>query len=226
MAVIVQSRPRDSTRLATAGRRERGRDGLVFLAREPTLAIVMAVAFVSLLFMTASASAEVFFAKDVLDVGDLGYGALISSWTAGMVVGAVAVARRITAAALSVGALAAIALQGLGIALPTLWLVFGFALLGYLFGGVAHGTKNVLVRTLIHLRVPERLHGRAFAAYNAIRNSAELVALAGGGLLVAAVGARVTLFVAGVVPTGAALVALALARRRLLAPVNPDPATA
>ena len=44
---------------------------------------------------------------------------------------------------------------------------------------------------------PTRLHGRAFAAYNGIRNAAELAAFAAGGLLVAAIGARGTVAYAG-----------------------------
>ena len=46
-----------------------------------------------------------------------------------------------------------------------------------------------MFRSLIHVRVPDELHGRAFAAYNGIRNAAELGAFAAGGVLVAAIGA-------------------------------------
>jgi hypothetical protein len=56
--------------------------------------------------------------------------------------------------------------------------------------------------------VPARLHGRAFAAYNGMRNGAELVALATGGVLVAALGARATLALAGALPVLAALAGL------------------
>jgi hypothetical protein len=80
-------------------------------------------------------------------------------------------------------------------------------------GGLGHGTKNVLARTLIQERVPHRLHGRAFAAYNGLRNGAELFALAGGGVLVAAIGGRSTLALAGAIPVVAALVGLALYAR-------------
>ena len=45
--------------------------------------------------------------------------------------------------------------------------------------------------------MPPRLHGRAFAAYNGIRNGAELGALALGGVLVAVLGPRGTLWFAG-----------------------------
>jgi hypothetical protein len=47
------------------------------------------------------------------------------------------------------------------------------------------------------VRVPGSLHGRAFAAYNGIRNSAELAAFAAGGLLIAGIGARGTVAYAG-----------------------------
>ena len=103
-------------------------------------------------------------------------------------------------------------MQGAGLALPTLWLVLAFALVAYAIGGAAQGLKNVLIRTLIHERVPERLHGRAYAAYNAARNGAELVALAGGGLLVSAIGARWTLLIAGALPVLTATAALAARR--------------
>ena len=179
----------------------------------------MTVAFVSLLFMTASATAEVFFATDYLGIGDVGYGALIASWTLGMALGATFLPRRVAAGMLAMGALVAIVVQGFGLAAPTLWLVPAFAFALYFVGGLAHGTKNVLVRTLIHERVPENLHGRAYAAYNALRNGAELVALVGGGLLVVALGARWTLFLAGAIPLAAGLVAVAVARRRLAEPV-------
>ena len=169
------------------------------------------------LLMTASATAEVFFARDVLGIGDVGYGGLLACWTLGMALGATFAAPRVATGSLALAALAAVAVQGSGLALPTLWLVAAFAFAAYLVGGLAHGTKNVVVRTLMHQRVPESLHGRAFAAYNALRNGAELVALLGGGLLVAAIGARWTLLAAGAAPVAAGIVAIGLGRRRLAA---------
>jgi len=199
----------------------RARDGIVFLARDHLLRLVMLVAFASLLFMTASAPAEVFFAKDVLDVGDAGFGALWTAWFAGMAAGGLMLARRVPGGFLAGAALVAIVIQSLGLAVPTLWLVFPFALALYVVGGAAHGTKNVLVRTLMHQRVPTRLHGRAFAAYNGLRNGAEMVALMLGGLLVAAIGARWTLFVAGAVPAAAGLAGLAAYRRMRVRELQP-----
>ena len=72
----------------------------------------------------------------------------------------------------------------------------------------------MLIRSLILERTPERLYGRAFAAYNAARNTAELGALAAGGVLVTALGAQLALFLAGLGPVVVGLVALAALHRR------------
>lgn len=192
--------------------------GAAFLVRDRVLAVVMTVAFVSLLFMTASVAADVFFAKDYLEIGDVGYGLLLTTWTVGMAAGATFLPKRVASGMLALAALAAVVVQGLGLAGSTIWLVPAVAFAFFFLGGVAHGAKNVLIRTLIHERVPATLHGRAYAAYNALRNGAELFALIAGGFLVAGVGARWTLFLAGAAPVAAGLVALAVARRRLVAP--------
>ena len=216
-AAVVRA-PRVEHAAEPVTRQRRAWAGAAFLVQDRVLAVVMTVAFVSLLFMTASATAEVFFATDFLEIGDVGYGALIASWTLGMALGATFLSRRVAASTLAIGALVASVVQGFGLAAPTLWLVPAFAFALYFIGGLAHGTKNVLVRTLIHERVPASLHGRAYAAYNALRNGAELVALVGGGLLVVALGARWTLFFAGAIPMVAGLVAVVVTRRRLAEP--------
>jgi MFS family permease len=191
----------------------RARDGVAHLFRERTLAIVITVVFVSLLFMSATITAEVFYLKQDLGVGDFVYGLVFACWTVGMMLGALVVSRRVAAVGVGTAILVAVAVQGAGVGLPAAWLAVGFAAAMWFIGGIGHGTKNVLVRTLIQERVPAHVHGRAFAAYNGIRNSAELFALAGGGVLVAAIGARETLAIAGAVPVVAALVGLAVYRR-------------
>ena len=86
------------------------------------------------------------------------------------------------------------------------------------------GVKNVALRSLIHERVASDRHGRAFAVDNGLRNTAELVALAGGGLLVATLGARGTLLIAGAVSALAGAAGLVvLRRRRLTAPLFEGP---
>jgi hypothetical protein len=178
-------------------RAPRARDGIAFLFRERVLSLAMTVAFASLLFMSAVWVGELFFVQEVLGRGDLAYGAMLSIWTVGMALGALLLSRRIAAVAVPAAGLVAVAVQGAALALPALWLSFAFFLACSLVGGLAHGLKNVMFRSLIHVRVPDRLHGRAFAAYNGIRNTAELGAFAAGGLLVVAIGPRGTLAYAG-----------------------------
>jgi predicted MFS family arabinose efflux permease len=100
--------------------------------------------------------------------------------------------------------------QGLAKFAAPFWLVFPFMLACYVVGGAGHGVKNVGFRTLIHQRVSPDQHGRAFAAYNGLRNTAELVALAGGGVLVATIGGRGTLWIAGGVSALAGLIGVTI----------------
>ncbi len=192
----------------------RGRDGLTYIAHDRTLAPTLTVALASLLFFSVSMTAELFFAKDVLRAGDAGYGLLLTGWTVGMVAGASVFARRIPPALLATGALAAVAIQGAGLLGAALSSVLTLAVTGFALGGVAHGVKNVLLRTLIHERVPESLRGRAYSAYNAARNAAELGALVAGGVLVGAIGAQAALLIAGAVPLAIGAIALGLATVR------------
>jgi MFS family permease len=200
----------------------RARDGFAFLARERDLAITLGGAVAALALFSMSATAEPFFVSDVLSAGNLAYGALLTSWTLGMAAGSSGLAHRVPAARLAPAACAAVVLQGLGIAGGAAASVIWAALIGFSLGGVAHGVKNVLLRTLIHERAPEALRGRAFAAYNGARNGAELAALALGGVVVAAAGARPALLGAGLGPAAIGLVCLWLVirRRRTAAAVN------
>ena len=161
-----------------------------------------------------------FFAKDVLHTGDAGFGVWLTAWPLGMAIGATLLGRRMRGDLVAV-ALGAIMLQGLGVAGPAVVVTLAFSIASFFVGGLAHGAKNVAVRTLLHERVPTHLHGRAYAAYNGLRNSAELVAMLLGGVLVTAVGSRATLLVAGAVP---ALVGLGCLAAYLRVRAGPAPA--
>jgi MFS family permease len=198
--------PRTATRVA--GDSGRARDGVAFLTADRVLRVTLTAAVGALLFFSMSIAAEVFFVTDVLSAGDAAYGMLIASWTLGMVAGAVGLAHRVPPAALASAALAAVAVQGAGLATAAAAGVLWAAFAGFALGGVAHGVKNVVLRTLIHERVPDALRGRAFAAYNAARNAAELGALGGGGVLIGAIGAQPALLLSGAVPLAIGVAAL------------------
>jgi MFS family permease len=188
----------------------RAREGFMFLMRERDMAITLGGAVTALAIFSISATAEPFFVTRVLRAGSLAYGVLLTSWTLGMAAGSAGVAHRLGHARLAMGALAAVVLQGLGITGAAVSPALGAALIGFSFGGIAHGVKNVLLRTLIHDRVPDALRGRAFAAYNGARNGAELGALVLGSIVVSALGARAALLVAGLGPAAIGATSLVL----------------
>jgi predicted MFS family arabinose efflux permease len=191
---------------AAGGPRPRARDGLALLVGDRELRATTFVLVASLLTMSMTIAADVFFVRETLGQGAFGLGLLLSAWMAGMVVASLSVAPRVPLHALATVAIAAAAVQGAGkLGAASLGLVVP-ALVLYALGGAAHGIKNVTARTLLHERVPAEAHGRAFAAYAGLRNTAELGALALGGLLVDAIGGRATLIVAG---SATALVAAA-----------------
>jgi MFS family permease len=125
-----------------------------------------------------------------------------------MLAAANTIPQRIPATAVAAVTLFAAAVQGASKFVTPFWLVFAFMVCCYVVGGAGHGVKNAGFRTLIHERVHADQHGRAFAAYNGLRNSAELIALAGGGVLVATVGGRGTLWIAGGVSALAGLIGI------------------
>ena len=217
-AAVLRARRRPE-RAEPTGSVVRARDGFVFLVRRRDLAITVGGAVAALLVFSMSATAEPFFVTDVLGAGSLAYGLLLTSWTLGMTAGSAGLAHRVTRARLAAGALVAVSLQGLGIAGAAASTVLWMALIAFTFGGMAHGVKNVLLRTLIHERAPEAMRGRVFAAYNGARNGAELGALVLGGVVVGALGARAALLAAGLGPAaiGTACLVLLITRRRAAA---------
>ena len=197
-----------------AGERARALDGLRVLRRDRVLRVTLAAAVGALLFISASLTVEIFYLKDVVGASDTAYALLVCAWMAGMVCGATALARRVPERLVAAAALVAVAVQGAGMGVQTTWAILPVAFAGYLVGGLGHGAKNVLLRTLLTGRVPEAVRGRAFAAYNAARNTAELGAVGAGGVLVSVLGPRAALVLAGLGPIVAAVAGLAALRRR------------
>jgi MFS family permease len=221
--IALHARRAPSPAARTAGT-EHG--GLRIALADHTLRIALVASIASLAFFTMSVATEVFFVRDVLHAGEEAYGLLMTAWMLGMVAGAVGLARRVPRGWLAAGALAGIALQGAGLLGAALGATIATAFVAFLIGGVAHGAKNVLLRTLIHERVPEEQRGRAFAGYNALRNGAELGALGAGGVVTGLAGAQVALALSGAIPLAIGLAALVVLTRRAPAPTTSTQRTA
>jgi MFS family permease len=174
------------------------REGIRWLARDPLLRLLVPVLGVMIVFAAADNVAEVFFAKDVLGAGATGYGVLITTWTVGMVVGSTGAGRwarpQVLAGVVLIGAI----VGGAAVAVAAASAMFPIAAGMFFVGGVANGVELVAMRSLLHHRVPDRLRGRAFAAYYGMVQAAQIIALALSGGLVEGLGARMTMLYAGI----------------------------
>ncbi len=213
LSLTVRRHPAAAGLGSGGGEQAAARSGFAVLRERPELRTTILIAIASLVAMTTVWPAEPFFATDVLGGSEATYGLLMSTWTVGMAIGSIGLGSRVAPERLAVAAVAAIAIQGFWLGLPTLILSIPLAAGAYVLGGAAHGAKNVYVRTLIHERVPPAAHGRAAAAYNALRNGAEMIALVGGGILVTVIGARYTIALSGGVPILIALAGLVVLAR-------------
>jgi MFS family permease len=198
------------------------REGVAFVARHRLLRLTFVVLGASVLFAAIDNVAEVFFAKNVLRAGDLGYGGLIAAWTLGMVVVSLGLARRIPPGRLSLAVMLGSATVGAAVSVTAAFPAIALALVMFMVGGGANAAENVAMRSLIHHRTPDRLRGRVFSAYYGMVHAAHISALGLGGLLVNAVGARYSLLVAGLGGLAIGLVGL-LQLTRLPAEVSEDP---
>lgn len=188
----VPERPPEEERQAGAARQ-----GVRWILRDPLLRLLVPVLGLMIVFAAADNVAEVFFAKDVLGAGNTGYGVLITTWTLGMVVGSTATGRWARPWALAPVVLTGAVLGGLAVAAAAASAMYPIAVAMFFVGGVANGVELVAMRSLLHHRVPDRLRGRAFAAYYGMVQAAQIVALGASGGLVEALGARMTMLYAG-----------------------------
>ena len=194
---------------AAAERKERARDGLSFILKDRLLLLITVTVGALVLFAATVTVAEVFFAKDSLGAGDLGFGILATCWMLGMVLGATVVARRLPSRSLAFAILVGAVVGGLAIALAGLSPDLPLAAAMFALGGAANGVENVAARSLIHHRVPDRLRGRVFSAFAAVVVGTQLGATVLGGLMKAVLGPRGTLQVGGVGGALAGLVGMA-----------------
>ncbi len=175
----------------------RASDGLRLIFTGRLFAIAMGAGAATLVCMSASIPGDFVYVRESLHRGGIALGAVLTFWAIGLIAASRGLAPRIPVGAVGLFALLAASVQGFSKFVAPFWMVLPFMLVCYLVGGMGHGVKNTLFRTLIHQNVEPARHGQAFAAYNGLRNGAELLALAAGGGLTALVGGAGTLWLAG-----------------------------
>lgn len=171
--------------------------GVTFLARDPQLRLAVVVLTAATFFLAGVTVVEVYFARDVLRTGGLGYGALVGAWGVGMILGALGSARWIPVTSLRVVPAAMAMLSGAVILIPAVFPLLPVALTCWLLAGVTNGAYHVALRSLIHRRMPVELHGRVFGAQFAAYNAAKVASLATAGPVLALLQPRAMLLAMG-----------------------------
>ena len=188
------------------GAKPRARDGIRLLFGERVLAITLGTGAIGLVFMSASIPGDFAYATHSLGVGKLAFGFVLTAWAVGMIAASNMLFGRIPAAAVATATLVGAAVQGLAKFVAPFWQLY--VVHAGRVGDRRHGPRHQ-EHGLPDADPPARRaaqHGRAFAAFNGLRNTAELAALAGGAVLVSTIGGRGTLWVAGGISAAAALV--------------------
>jgi MFS family permease len=172
------------------------REGLSETMRMPVVRVIVFASTAIILFAAMVNVAELLIAKK-LGAGASGFAILLTAQGVGVVAGSLSGARpgglgdyerRYLFGALAVGA----GLIGLSVS-P----VYGVAVPAFLVLGIGNGIVVVHERLIFQVTVPERLTGRAYAVLEALGSWAFGIAYVVAGLLVALIGVRACIAVAG-----------------------------
>jgi hypothetical protein len=186
--------------------------GLQYVRRRVKLRRLLAAQAMAFVFFATVIPIEVVFAKQTLGTGDAGYGALLASWGAGMVLGGVAFAAlpRISLRTLLPISTLAVGLAYLGTAASPTLLV---ACLASAVGGAGNGVQWVGLMTAVQQLTESGYQARVVSLLEGLAKAMPGVGFLLGGALAAIFNPRVSYAVAGAGVIGV-LVAGAVALRR------------
>ena len=187
-------------------------DGLRLVVASAPLRTVLIVWNVVLLASAAINVAEVFFARDTLDAGDVGFGVIVAASGIGLAVGSYLAAPSLGRAGLRRNYAGSIALMGAGWGLAafatSIWIAVPFIIAG----AAGNGAAIVCNQLLVQRGAPDRYRGRALATIMSSNYAVLGLAMGGAGVLTSVFGARWVWLMAGGVYVVAAAVALFMTR--------------
>ena len=187
-------------------------DGIKLVVTARPLRTVLVVWTVVLVGAGAINVAEVVFAKDTLDAGDLGFGVIVAASGVGLAIGSFLAAPALGRVGLRRHYVGSIALMGVGwggAALSgTIWLVVPFVI-----GGAAgNGSAIICNQLLIQRGAPDQYRGRAVATLMSATYAVLGLSMAAAGVLTDIYGARAIWIAAGAIYLLGSLVALVMTR--------------
>ena len=175
---------------------ERLRSGLRYAREQTVLRTLLGGQAVALVLFTLIIPIEVIYAKESLGTTSAGYGVLLASWGAGIVVGSLLYLRvkHLSAWALAFASTTAVAVAYLGLAAAGTLLV---ACLISVLGGAGNGIQWIAVMTALQERTPRDYQARITGLMESLGAAMPGVGFLLGGAIVALSSPRVAYAVAG-----------------------------
>jgi MFS family permease len=183
--------------------------GVAYARRTPLVRTLVTAEGLAFIFFTLVLPIEVIYAKETLDAGDGGFGALVSAWGVGMVGGSLVFARfRERSMVTLVGASTVVV--GCGYLAMAAAPEIVSACAGAALGGLGNGVQWVAVLTAVQEAVSDEFQARIVGLLESVGAAAPGVGFLLGGVLTHVWSPRVAFLIAG---AGVLAVAAAMTRR-------------
>jgi MFS family permease len=195
--ILLTARPLPHVEPEPGQLREQVRAGLGYIRRQATLRRLLGAQAAALVFFSAVIPIEVIYAKETLDAGDTGYGLMLGSWGAGMVLGSVVFAtlRRAPLPLLLFFSTVAIGAGYLGMAAAQ---TLALACLASVLGGAGNGVQWVAVVSAVQELTIRSMQARVLGTLESVASATPGVGYLLGGLIASTWSPRATFLVAGV----------------------------
>jgi MFS family permease len=177
--------------------RDRVRAGIAYIREKAILRRLLLAQGAAFIFFAAVIPIEVVYAKETLGAGDAGYGLMLASWGAGMVLGSLVFAamRRTSLALLLFFSTLAVGAGYLGLAVaPTLALACAASVLG----GTGNGVQWVSTISAVQEMTVAGMQARVMSVLESIGAAMPGVGFVIGGVVAAVASPRTAFLIAGV----------------------------
>ena len=215
--VLATSRHLPTAKTEREPFRERIREGLRYARTDHLARLLLGGEAIAIVFFTLIVPIEIVYARETLDTDEAGYGILLSSWGAGIVLGSLLflmVRKRSTAGLILLSTLA-IGVGYLGMAVSTeLWTACAFSVVG----GLGNGIQWVSVMTALQESTPDDLQARITGLLESIASAMTGVGFLIGGVITAVFSPPTAFFVSGFGVVLLVIVGGSIAARRSASP--------
>jgi MFS family permease len=193
------------------------REGLRYARTDRIARLLLGGEAIAIVFFTLIVPIEIVYAEETLNTDEAGYGILLSSWGAGIVLGSLLflVVRKGSAAALILLSTLAIGAGYLGMAVSReLWMACAFSVVG----GVGNGIQWVSVMTALQESTPDDLQARITGLLESIASAMTGVGFLIGGIITAVFSPPTAFAVSGIGVVLLVIIGAASVARQLPSP--------